>query len=204
MKFKGDIIITDPAYIIKEEDYNKAKFGLKEFLAEKQKEAGELPAYPDRNNLPLNEYIKIMAETNLRYSKYIKKAFDLENEWRYTNYFKNLGFTTFLMNTTYYGDWSCTTFEKETNKVLGQFCADAGEVCVLLLDEVLKYNPTYQDEIGTWCATIIKDFDGDISFDIKEECTIVETDNGAYQDIDTNISVIGKGNINFYTAQTGL
>jgi hypothetical protein len=74
---------------------------------------------------------------------------------------------------------------------LGRFCADAGMVCVVYLDELTKINPHFEEwaKKHHWCATIIKDFDGEVQYDIDDN---------------DNAHIIGKGNINFYTIQTGL
>lgn len=65
--------------------------------------------------------------------------------------------------------------------------ADAGMVAVFLLDEVLKYNPDFDYHINReWTTTLIKDFDGEINY---------------YVDDDAHI--IGVGNVNFFTTQTG-
>lgn len=118
------------------------------------------------------------------------------NDWELCNYGQNmnaLGINNYLCNSTIYGDWSCTTFEEKTCKELGVFCADAGLVAVFLLDEVLKYNPDFNyHKERPWTTTLIKGFNGEISieaFDTK---------------YDKEVSVVGKGNINFYTVQTGL
>jgi len=73
---------------------------------------------------------------------------------------------------------------------------------VFLLDEVLTYNPDFDYHINRpWTTTLIKDFDGDI---------VIEVVNVEYEDEETGeiredeeVQVIGKGNINFYTTQTG-
>jgi hypothetical protein len=137
--------------------------------------------------------------------KYFKRRYALldiaEERWKkenpddweickYGDNMKAIGINTYICTRTLYGDWSCTTFETETNNIIGQFCADAGLVAVFLLDEVLKYNPGFNYHIeNPHTTTLIKDFDGDIEFDID---TNTET-----------VKVIGKGNINFYTEQTG-
>lgn len=74
---------------------------------------------------------------------------------------------------------------------LGKFCADAGMVCVVYLDEILKVNPTFKQwaQEHPWCVTIIPDFDGDIEYEVDDN---------------TDAHIVGKGNINFYTLQTGL
>lgn len=70
---------------------------------------------------------------------------------------------------TYYGDWGCTTFVPETKVKLGEFCADAGMVCVADLVSVLKFNPKYNDHLEKpWCATWIKNFKGTVRIAIDE------------------------------------
>lgn len=175
MKFKGNIIITDPCYIVKDSDWEKCDCG---------------------NNMEV------------------------------------LGFSTFISESTIYGDWSCTVWDlknkdpKEfidnlcksyweadrikglygklskkykdaleemdskftTLESLGNFCADSGQVGVFLLDEVLKYNPDFDYDLNKpWITTLIKDFDGDIKY---------------YIDNDTEAHILGVGNINFCTTQT--
>lgn len=102
--------------------------------------------------------------------------------------------TNYESSNTIYGDWSCTVYEgnieqhSDTNKKLGKFCADAGMVAVFELDEVLKYNPNYDDiEKIPYAVTVIPDFTGEVTI----------------ENIDGSIYVIGKGNINFYSIQTG-
>lgn len=154
MKFKGNIIITDPCYIIRKDN----------------------------------------------------------NDWgkcRYRDNMKTLGIKNYLCRDTIYGDWSCTTFNSDTKEAIGEFCADAGMVAVFLLDEVLAYNPDFDwYESRPWTTTLIKDFDGDI------EIKVIHTE-GVYN-YDTEwhckgdkwendeVRVIGVGNINFETHQTGL
>lgn len=132
-------------------------------------------------------------EDECRYETAIKKyEEDNKDDWEKCNCGQNmeeLGIKTYLSNSTIYGDWSCKTFEIKSKKVLGQFCADAGMVAVFLLDEVLKYNPDFDYHINReWTTTLIKDFDGEVEIEI----------------IDNEVRVIGKGNIDFYTTQTGL
>ena len=176
MKFKGDIIITDPCYIIKKdsEDWRKCDYG---------------------DNMEV------------------------------------LGFSNYISESTIYGDWSCTTPRKDVAaqleelcelqrkqyelrkqygedsvqskiyddkmfsatvdlKNIGGFCADAGMVAVFLLDEVLKYNPNFDYHINRlWTTTLIKDFDGEVEYYID--------------DAEGEAHIIGTGNVNFFTTQTG-
>ena len=139
MKFKGDIIITDPSYIIRD----------------------------DKDD----DWVKCCCGDNM----------------------EALGIENYLCRDTIYGDWSCTTYNYDTKEVIGEFCADAGMVGVFLLDEVLKYNPEFDWwESRPWTTTLIRDFDGDVDFEVQEV------------DDEFELSVVGKGNINFETKQTGL
>jgi len=151
MKFKGDIIITDPCYIIRKD---------REFKFDPNKE-------------------------------------ERDDDWAKCNFGDNmeaLGINHYLTESTIWGDWSCTTYKTGTKKVLGHFCADAGLVSVFLLEEVLKYNPDFDYHIKRpHTTTWIKNFDGDV--EIKN----IDDDGDHIQ-----VVVIGKGNINFFTRQTGL
>lgn len=140
-KFKGTIIITDPCYIIKDDDWKRSGYG---------------------------------------------------------EFFDKLGINTFLSHETIYGDWSCTTVNKDTNKSLGEFCADAGMVCVVLKEELDKYNPDWNKTLEYWCYTEIPDFDGEISIEVQNYKDKKESFENKF------VSVIGSGNINFYTSQTGI
>lgn len=117
---------------------------------------------------------------------------DSENDWNLCEYGDNmerLGIHDYLCEDTGYGDWSCTVFETGTDKKLGNFCADAGLVGVFLLKDVLKYNPDFDYHLNrTWTTTLIKKFKGNVYIDRLE---------------DGNAQVVGKGNINFYSEQTG-
>lgn len=129
MKFVGDIIITDPCYICKDNDWEKC--GYEE---------------------------------------------DMER----------LGIKNYICRNTICGDWSCTTYNSDTNEEIGEFCADAGKVAVFLLDEVLAYNPEFDYHTERpWTTTLIKDYDGDVDFQVE----------------DGEVRVVGKGNINFVGLQ---
>lgn len=96
-----------------------------------------------------------------------------------------------LMRDTIYGDWSCTTFNSDTEEKLGEFCADAGMVCVVETDNEM-INKDKLNKLREHCRTIIKNFTGTVY--IKR----IPTD---YED---EIQIIGEGNINFVGKQTGL
>ena len=121
IEFDGDILITDPCYVIRAEHH------------------GTIPITKD--------------------------------DWCTCNYgydMKKLGINHFMTRDTLYGDWFCTTFNSDTKQSIGNFCADAGLVSVMLLEEVLKYNPDYDCKKETeYKATIIRDFKGTVQFVVK-------------------------------------
>lgn len=117
---------------------------------------------------------------------------DNDSWWEESDYgehLKKFGFTTYITKDTLIGDWSWHTYEKETKDIIGQFCADAGLVGVYLLEEILKFNPLFEKwaQEHSWCATIIKNFDGDIEYEYDEKD-------------DDLFHIVGKGNINFETS----
>lgn len=140
---------------------------------------------------------------DLAYQKWYNENPD---DWELCNYGENmqvLGIENFLTRDTMYGDWSCTTYESNTGKVLGEFCADAGLVSVFLLDEILKYNPKFNYHIEKpYTTTWIKDFEGDVEIKIVDVEYENEDDDGVYQE--KEVRVIGNGNVNFFTLQTGI
>jgi hypothetical protein len=230
MKFKGDIIITDPCYIIKDK---KGRPSMSNYPALSAKGMGS------------KKFTDFTTEETAAYKQYEKDQAKWEKEhpdhWSLCEYGDNmekLGIKHYLTSDTEYGDWSCTTIRdvpeatdliaelnhnyaklwnnhnsgnrdealeaklskereeliKKYDLILGSFCADAGLVSVFLLDEVLAYNPDFDYHLNRkWTTTLIKDFDGDI------EITHRDTGDG-----EEEVSVVGKGNINFYTTQTGL
>ena len=225
MYFKGDIIITDPCYIMNEDnsddinnapkwwDYVKASYVIKTDKNGKDYKQYDFPKpedYPDCREKTLSECTNIekqLWEYNIKkplISETLQAEWDAyhkandkwhsvpHSDWERCDFgdeMEVLGINTYLSRDTIYGDWSCTTFNADTKEPIGEFCADAGMVGVFLLDEVLKYNPKFNYHIERpWTTTLIKDFEGEID--------IVE--------IDEEVQVIGKGNINFVGKQTGL
>lgn len=114
-----------------------------------------------------------------------------------------------LCRDTIYGDWSCTTYDTNTHEEMGEFCADAGMVCVDTLENILKRKPKFLEEYGVWCRTIIKNFKGMIGFVVV--CLDEESDNNNFNTWNYEVRVVGEGvntetgkKINFFTTQTGL
>lgn len=153
----------------------------------------------DRKNLTVQQAYEHLLS--------VKKYFELErkfqqgrkecNDMFLTNWGKSLdelGFSNYLSKDTIYGDWSCTVFEEGTNKKLGEFCADSGNVCVVPLKQVLDYNPEFADTLKDTphIATVLEHFTGDITYKIEP-----------INDNDYKVYLVGNGSINFRTEQTG-
>lgn len=72
----------------------------------------------------------------------------------------------------------------DSKEILGTYCTDSCMICIVYLDDLLKYNPTFNQHIEypeNW--VVIKDFNGKIRVKVKNDYPIV----------------VGKGNVNFYT-----
>lgn len=110
--------------------------------------------------------------------------------------FASFGFTPSLIGNTIYGDWSCTAFNKDTGKVLGEFCADSGSFCVVLLKDVKRFNPGFAEWVlaHSWCVTVIPDFHGEV-----RALRIMEKG----ETRPSSVRIEGEGNINFVAYQTG-
>ena len=119
-----------------------------------------------------------------------------------------------LESTTFYGDWGCTVFKTNgeighiprKSEKLGEFCADAGRVCVLHLKDALKKAPDFKKwiEEHKWCVAVIKGFKGTVRLMTK---TTVETLSDGMKYRDTELRIRGEGTIDgeeavFETVQT--
>lgn len=261
IRFDGDIIITDPCYIIRDRDSEQLVDTLnikrvpypdpKYFYSILTEDGFPAPAseYTDYieeeiKKEDMTDYEKYLAELidniciemdkvlgdeskefrhrrnhsptrdkeHEAYMQAMNKYYDCPNDdWDYCDCgakMGKLGFTNSIVTSTRYGDWSCTTVQLDNHNdrhpvgKLGKFCADAGLVGVFLLDEVLKYNPDYKDHLEKdWTTTLIKDFHGEIM--IKETIKKYEDEETGEVGECSTVSVIGNGNINFETVQTG-
>lgn len=230
MRFKGDIIITDPCYICKEkEEVGRHPKAKNYFSHSREKD------YPDYRKMSDEEIEELAKESRLpkklllkmdgwihkseQYEKENKKYEEALQEyrknnisdWDLSNYgtsMEALGIKNYIRRDTLYGDWSCTTYNSDTNEKIGNFCADAGMVGVFLLDEVLKYNPDFDYHVERpWTTTLIKNFDGEIDFEIVHTEGVYEDDTEFHRKgekwEDDSVSVVGIGNVNFKTVQTG-
>lgn len=203
-----DIIITDPYYIIKKKikDNNLYPILKKDELIRNNGW--------DKNNLTIEQCLE-----NYRYNLKCEEDYDRQMElyiasdfddWSKCNYGDNmeaLGLKNFLISNTIYGDWSCTTYNTNTKEPIGEFCADTGEVGVFLLDEVLAYNPDFDNHINkTWTTTWLKKFTGDVWIEKRHHEGVYDDTTDYHKKGDKwgndSIHVVGIGNVNFETQQT--
>lgn len=144
MQMEGDIVITDPCYLMPDyyDDFSKR-----------------------------DEYVKQLYEMLDKYGLY---------------------------NETLYGDWNCTTFNMDTKLPIGEFCADSGMVCIVPLKAIQEYNPEFDNGyLSSHAVTFIKNFKGQVKIEIIDL-------EGKENAEDFVVEVVGEGNINFRTSQTGL
>lgn len=186
MKFEGTIIITDPCYL---GSGNK-------FLESTDHWWDETDFGENLHEIGITSYI---SENTLygdwscfTYKGTKEEILDKIKEWDrcYFEFFKNYNNSSDDKKSILWKEHKKykDSFIKENT--YGEFCADSGKVCVVYLDEVLKFNPNFKEwaETHPWCVTIIEDFNGNINLEIEED----------------SLHVVGIGNKNFYTSQSGL
>ena len=211
MEFEGDIIITDPCYIMRKLDYSSEP-KWKDYMS-----YSSIKEYPD-----YDEEKRKSEMFSKEYEIYDKAAHKWRHEhpddWHVCEFGENMevfGFSKYMTRDTLYGDWSCTTYDLDTKELIGSFCADAGLVSVFLLDEVMKYNPNYkQVKENSWCVTCVRDFKGTVEFRVEhtegqyEETTKYHNKGDKWENNEVKVyghginKVSGKP-INFVGTQTG-
>lgn len=188
-EFDGDIIITDPCYICKEDDKSQS---------------------PEPKDFP---------DADAYYKAYNEWRDANPRQWDVCGCGSNMeafGITNYMTRDTLYGDWGCTTYNSDTKEVLGRFCADAGLVSVFLLDEVLRYNPEFDcHKERPWTTTWIPNFKGTVQFIVERQEGFYEEDTEWWKAgdkwVEYVVRVVGRGinkitgePINFITSQTSL
>ena len=211
MEFEGDIIITDPCYIMRKLDYSSEP-KWKDYMS-----YSSIKEYPDYDEEKRKS--EMFSKEYEIYDKAIHKwRHEHPNDWHVCEFGENMevfGFSKYMTRDTLYGDWSCTTYDLDTKEPIGSFCADAGLVSVFLLDEVMKYNPNYkQVKENSWCVTCIRDFKGTVEFRVEhtegqyEETTKYHNKGDKWENNEVKVyghginKVSGKP-INFVGTQTG-
>lgn len=144
MKFKGDIIITDPCYIDK-----------------------KLPPVPPKT---WGERVLWDSDRVDIFTGFGLRAFGFSNYiWDNTIY-GDWSCSTLLLKPESVNKPLDELTNDDTDGMIGKFCADAGLVGVFLLEEVLKFNPDFDYHLTKdWTTTWIKDFDGDVEYLIGAE-----------------------------------
>ncbi len=195
MKFKGDIIITDPCYIIRAEHHGTKPLTKDDWSAcDYGQNMGALGIH---NFLTANTEYGDWSCTTIKEAEGSEELIARLNEM-YVKFFSDYNNIKVYKTEEHRKEMleaHTAEYDKiveDSGLVLGHFCADAGLVSVFLLEEVLKYNPDFDYHLNKpWTTTLIKDFDGDVE--------ITHRGDGE----EPEVSVVGKGNINFYTSQTG-
>jgi len=160
MRFSGTIVITDPCYI----------------------EQTNCPMYRDTiyGDWSCMVYPGNMDE-NKKHEEWDEQYFKFFNEYNFTGKTREEKDAMLAEHKKFREEWN--------KNILGEFCADSGQVGVFEWD---KLNETEQRWVldHPWCAAVIKDFDGDVEFNV----------------IGKSVHVIGnsQNHLNdFFTVQSG-
>lgn len=72
----------------------------------------------------------------------------------------------------------------DTRKKIGSYCTDCCMICIVYLEELLKYNSDFNQHI-----------------EYPENWTVIENFNGCISILNNKdyLSIVGQGNVNFYT-----
>jgi len=181
IKFKGDIIITDPCYVVRKRD-ESTRPKWKDFHIHSN--IREYEDYDEATGISeeFNKRDKKLTEANAKWER------ENPDDWDdFSRAMHDTGIKNYIMDSTGVGDWSCETVNKDTGEIIGRFCADSGEVGVFLLEDILRYNPSFDYHLTKpFTTTLIKDFNGEVWLEIGD-----------------NTVVKGKGNVNFFTRLDG-
>ncbi len=173
-EFSGTIILTDPCYFAKDEDWREGgKFDYDSLSIN----SSDFTKYIWRDTGVGDGIWKVLQTDSILSQRELEEYIQEINE-KITK------------------DLSMTINQVEVEKLLkkripiGTLGVDSGTFGVFYLDEVLNYNPTFLANIDSSCFTVIKDFTGLIDtmdLDIEdEECASVTV-------------ILGIGNKTFFT-----
>lgn len=194
--FDGDIVITDPCYLIPEE--NSDQSGRPKW--------SDFHAYSSIGDYPDFDEERRFSRQFEKESEKLRKAEEAwekahPSDWEKCEYgsrMDKLGFSKYIVRDTIYGDWSCTVFDQDTKQKLGQFCADAGMVGVFLLNDIRSYNPKFSLKKPRGLAACIRNFRGTIQAVVRcvnethEEYTVEIVGNGINTKTDKPFRFISK------------
>ncbi len=170
MKFKGKLIITDPCYITKDQDWDDpyeltlSSNGVTAISENTGIGDGTWQAYrTDRDPWEVTKEIQEWIDNN-------------SAEGRTDSFYDKL-------------ESKIQSYAKEN---LGKFCADAGMSCVAELESLKAYNPEAEEFINEhgWCVAELPDFDGDVY-----STRVYFPGSYGYE----QLVFVGVGNYNFFT-----
>ena len=184
MYFKGTIVITDPCYLdcgSEENLWEKSGYGEDLSVFGCSQWISENTIYGDWSCFTYKGTKEDIKHISKKWNKYYMKFFTKYNRHGI------LPEEQAKLAEEYRKEKQDFT----QNHTYGKFCADAGMVCVVYLHELLQVNPNFQKWVDEhpWCVTVINNFDGDVTYEIEEN---------------DEAHIVGMGNINFYTSQSGL
>lgn len=188
MKFKGTIVITDPCYLdndMPESSTSERWWDMVQYGD--SLEATGIDHYICESTL----YGDWSCHTYKGTLEEVKKAYKIWNKYYFTFFTKyNNSNISDKEKSKLLEDYKQYEKQFNTKYTLGSFCADAGMVCVVYLEDILKFNPNFKQWASEHprCATIIENFNGNVEYEIDKH--------GAAH-------IVGTGNINFYTSQSG-
>ena len=189
MRFKGTIVITDPCYL----DSDMPKSSTSERWWDMVQYGENLEATGiDHYICESTLYGDWSCNTYKGTFDEVKHVCEMWDKYYFTFFAKyNDPNTKAEEKTKLLEDYEQYAKQFNAEYTLGRFCADAGMVCVAYLEDILKFNPNFKqwDSEHSWCATIIENFDGNVEYKIGEN---------------DDAHIVGTGNINFYTSQSGL
>ena len=172
MKINGTIIITDPCYIAKDNDWDCNDTGFN-WETSKINPALGFTDYIWRETKVGDGRWKV-SEMNRVMSQIELEKFVEDIEEAYYNFYKTSNIDNQIKLEELIG----------SRKTIGRFCVDSGTFGVFKLDEVLNYHPEFLSSYGEWCYTIVENFVGDVNF---------------YEDSNNLIHILGVGNKSFYS-----
>ena len=163
MRIETTFVITDPCY---------------------------LHGYP--TDSPLMRRSTIYGDWSCMVYKGDRKENTLYKQWNetYFNFFKEYNSEPLLSNeedrVKKFEEFKSFKENWLKENCLGEFCADAGEVGIFNWKTM---EPQHREwcETHPWCAAIIRDFKGNVNFEVEHD----------------TVFVVGKGNFDFFSIQSG-
>ena len=137
MKFIGNILITDPCYVAKDDDWgNSFDYDNYKMPLEIGSYLWESTKFGD-GSWTVNQFKNIKLKDPREFIKLLEKE-----------------------DSDYLGEFYSLSEIEE----IGHFTVDSGSFCVCDYDKAKLYNPDFEKTLPKRCYTVIEDFDGEIDF----------------------------------------